>query len=131
MMTGEIKPIVTIVLTIAAVGILSLAAAYFAEISLCPVYNLVGIPCPSCGMTRAWAFALQGRAGEALAYQPMFWVVILLPFLALKRKVINIAALSILVMLIAVWAVRMLCLFPHTEPMTINDNALIFKIFNY
>jgi len=124
------KPFIKILLVLAAVGVLSLTAAYFIGISICPIYNFVGIPCPSCGMSRAWAFTLHGEIGEAHVYHPMFWIVIFLPFLAMKYKHVNAAAVIVLVVFIIVWIARMFFLFPHTEPMTINDRALIFKILN-
>lgn len=36
-----------------------------------------GLPCPGCGMTRAWVFALHGEVSAALAANP--FVVVLLP----------------------------------------------------
>jgi len=33
----------------------------------------LGIPCPGCGMTRAWTAALTLNFGSAFAYHPMFW----------------------------------------------------------
>ncbi len=34
-----------------------------------------GIPCPGCGMSRAWLSALEFRLGDAFGYHPMFWSV--------------------------------------------------------
>lgn len=128
-MTEATKFFIKTLLFLAAVGILSLSAAYFVGVSLCPVYNLFGIPCLSCGMTRAWSSALRGDLAEAIAYHPMFWIVILLPFMARKDNHVNVFAVMILMLLIIVWIVRMIYLFPYTEPMTINDHALVFKVF--
>lgn len=41
----------------------------------CPLRNLTGIPCPGCGMSRAWLALLRLDVGSALAYHPMFWAV--------------------------------------------------------
>ena len=41
----------------------------------CPILALTGIPCPGCGLTRAWLAALQGAVERAFVYHPMFWSV--------------------------------------------------------
>ena len=40
----------------------------------CPVYRIWGIPCPGCGLTRAWMAFLEGRWGEALQRHGLFLV---------------------------------------------------------
>ena len=44
----------------------------------CPWRALTTIPCPTCGMTRAWIAALSLDFRTAFAYHPLFWVVPLL-----------------------------------------------------
>lgn len=39
----------------------------------CPWRNLLGIPCPGCGMTRAWLRVLALDFAGAFAAHPMFW----------------------------------------------------------
>lgn len=41
----------------------------------CVWKTLLGIPCPGCGMTRAWICALRLNFGEAFDMHPMFWSV--------------------------------------------------------
>ena len=41
----------------------------------CPFRNLTGIPCPGCGMSRAWFAALRLDFSGAFRYHPMFWSV--------------------------------------------------------
>ena len=41
----------------------------------CPIRSLTGIPCPGCGMTRAWLAALRLDILGAFRYHPMFWSV--------------------------------------------------------
>ena len=41
----------------------------------CPFRSLTGIPCPGCGMTRAWLAALRLDFLAAFRYHPMFWSV--------------------------------------------------------
>lgn len=38
----------------------------------CPVYRLTGIPCPGCGLTRAWCCFLAGDWKSAVGYHPLF-----------------------------------------------------------
>ena len=46
----------------------------------CVFRSITGIPCISCGMSRAWLAALNLHFAEAFVYHPMFWSV---PILAL------------------------------------------------
>ena len=41
----------------------------------CPWLSLFHIPCPGCGMTRAWVCALRLNFGGAFGMHPMFWSV--------------------------------------------------------
>ena len=49
-------------------------AGYLLGISLCPMVRLTGLPCPGCGMTRAWLSLLLGRPLRALHYHPLVWL---------------------------------------------------------
>ena len=61
---------------------LALAALLLAvRLPLCPFANLLGIPCPGCGMTRATLALLSGEVSTALAFQPLIGLV--LPLAAL------------------------------------------------
>lgn len=41
----------------------------------CPLRRLTGIPCPSCGMSRAWLAALKLDFVTAFSCHPLFWSV--------------------------------------------------------
>ena len=41
----------------------------------CPILFVTGIPCPGCGLTRAWLAALQGAFARAFVFHPMFWAI--------------------------------------------------------
>ncbi len=41
----------------------------------CPIREAIGVPCPGCGMSRAWLAALRFDFAEAFYYHPLFWVV--------------------------------------------------------
>lgn len=101
--------------------------AIFAAIILvgmfkCPLYTYLGVPCPSCGMTRAWRLALGGHFADALQMHPLFWMppLLLLPFFRRRGVVI-----LMIILLLAVYAVRMVVMFPGAEPMNYNYDSLI------
>lgn len=41
----------------------------------CPIRELTGIPCPGCGMGRAWLAVLRFDFSGAFRYHPLFWAV--------------------------------------------------------
>ena len=43
--------------------------------SLCPFYNLTGLPCPGCGLTRAFVCLGHGQWRESLHWHPLGWLV--------------------------------------------------------
>lgn len=41
----------------------------------CPIRYVTGIPCPGCGLSRAYIALLHLNFREAFSYHPMFWAV--------------------------------------------------------
>jgi len=41
---------------------------------VCPFRLVTGLPCPGCGMTRAWVFVTHGRLGDAMSANPFVLV---------------------------------------------------------
>ncbi|MBP1588568.1 MAG: DUF2752 domain-containing protein [Kiritimatiellae bacterium] len=82
-----------IILCVAATGILAMAAHFFG-LTLCPLKRLTGIPCPSCGTTRACLLLLGGHPRAAFAMQPFALVAI--PLLLLVAFVPRARALGAL-----------------------------------
>ena len=52
-----------------------------AGIPVCLFHSLTGLPCPGCGLTRAFSSLLHGQAAAAFAYHP--FVFLLLPLFAI------------------------------------------------
>ena len=53
----------------------------------CPFYNLTQIPCPCCGVTRAWIAFLRGDIRLALRYHALFPAVPIVPGVWVIRDV--------------------------------------------
>lgn len=120
--------------------------------SPCVLKTIVGLPCPTCGSTRAAMLLFKGRIREALAMHPLIFlslILILLTALSLGRlyaglptlldrasergrRLLRILLLAIAALYGIVYVVRMVRLFPHTEPMTFNGHSvvgLILRLF--
>lgn len=103
-------------LLFAAILALSCLVLYVTGIG-CPFRAFTGIPCPGCGMTRAWLAALRLDFSAAFAYHPLFWVVPIAFALAFVREEvassklkrgIDIAVIVLCVLVVAVWIVRLI-----------------------
>lgn len=90
-------------------------ALYLLDIG-CVFRLLTGIPCPGCGMTRAWLAALRLDFAAAFAYHPLFWAVPIAFVLAFvcdeaaspkARRGINVVLAVLCALVVAVWVVRL------------------------
>ena len=43
----------------------------------CPIYKIFKVPCPCCGVTRAWLCLFRGDIKGAFAYNPLFVLIAL------------------------------------------------------
>ena len=61
----------------------------FAEIFnvVCPLRRVIRRPCPACGITRAWAQALQLNFKEAIYFHPLFWFVPFYVWIIINREI--------------------------------------------
>lgn len=102
---------------LSCIGVLFVAwlALYLLDIG-CVFRLMTGIPCPGCGMTRAWLAALRLDFAAAIAYHPLFWSVPIAFVLAFVREEtttgkvkrgIDIAIAVLCVLVISVWIVRL------------------------
>ncbi|MEI6221687.1 MAG: DUF2752 domain-containing protein [bacterium] len=105
----------------------------------CPLRHFVGIPCPTCGMTRAYRALFRRDVSEAFSMHPLFWLVpILLSIFLLRRynhaakKIIENGFFwgGIITIFVIVWCLRMAFLFPNKAPMDFNNNAVVYKLLN-
>ena len=104
--------------------------------TICLFHGVIGIPSPGCGLTRAHFAFFSGRFADAFRYHPLFWAVSILatdiiythirPKSGSKWRKILIAI--IIIAFVLLFIVRMITLFPHSEPMTINTYSLMGRL---
>lgn len=70
----------------AALGLGVLVLLYARGIVVCPVWLVFGVPCPTCGVTRALLDLAQGDLAGYLHHQPMALFLVVAVFLALHHK---------------------------------------------
>lgn len=70
-------------------GVLAVFFVMAAWIWHCPIRLLFGVPCPGCGTTRACLSVLKLKIAEAFAYQPVFFLNVLLFLYGIHRNIIR------------------------------------------
>ncbi|MCL2415752.1 MAG: DUF2752 domain-containing protein [Defluviitaleaceae bacterium] len=106
-----------------AMGGIALVVSLLTNFSICIFYRTTGVPCPSCGMTRAFRELFIADIAGAFWYHPLFFLVPLLPLLIWEKTPKFLSSVLLGVFLV-VWVVRLVLFFPHTYPMTFNPNSL-------
>jgi hypothetical protein len=104
---------------------------------LCPMALILGMPCPGCGITRAFSYASHGHFLEAFGFHPL-WPLLLAYFVFLwgyqiaeaaqgsppKLPTYRIAGVAIIVLLVF-WVLRLAWFFSHGGLATMaHDNGI-------
>lgn len=124
------KPLVWI-----ALYLLYALIMYILDMQSCIFKLLFGIPCPGCGMTRAFVMLFKFQFSEAFNCNAMFVIVIFagLVLLFRKKKYINRLYkskafwISIMLIVLAYYIIRMIYVYPN-EPMDYYYFNLINKV---
>ena len=131
-MKFQIKKWIPILLVCAAVVLLY----YFIG---CPFRFIFGVPCPGCGVTRAWFSFLSGDLIKAFDYHPLFLLmsVVILLLIVKNGKLFKNAFLNNIFIygfsfsVAAVYVVRMFLFFPNVYPFTYNTNSVLNNIIKF
>lgn len=119
--------------------------------SSCFYLSVFGVPCAGCGTTRAGKLLLEGKILDALRMHPLIFVTIFLfisiPILLLIRwyrlkkgksfpfdltsKTLNAFLIGVTVLYLTVYVIRMILLFPHTEPMIYNQESVLGRVIGF
>lgn len=101
----------------------------------CLIKEVIGLPCPTCGMTRAWVSVLRLDFKEAFWWHPLFPIAILILYLLIDndnpRRWFQILLASTVVLLTVVFIVRLMHSGWDTPPLDINRDAILFKVIKY
>ena len=109
------KKTVLFLSAVALVGAVTAAVSFyqFTVGSGCLLLALTGLPCPTCGMTRATLCLINGRFTEAFGYHPLVWAPYIMVAMGLgciprsrSRRWLVYGIAAILVAFIAVWIIR-------------------------
>jgi hypothetical protein len=107
----------------AALAALGAAVAIVAVGWKCPVLLVAGVPCPTCGVTRAFLLALHGDVVGATRMHPLMWLAVPVTLLFLGAELLgyartrtwggsrriplsNVLMLGTAVLLFALWIAR-------------------------
>lgn len=100
--------------------------------AFCPLVIVTGLPCPGCGITRAFLCVLTGQFVRAWDINPLIYGVILTALYAgiqrylLGQKVKGLRKILcvLAILMIGVYVYRMYRYFPHRPPMSITRGSL-------
>ena len=101
----------------------------------CLIKHTIGFPCPGCGMTRAVGYLISFDFENAFFYHPLVFTLPFLIFIFLYQdtKILGKIAhskifwISVIILFIIVYIIRMILYFPDTEPMDYYNNPYIIK----
>lgn len=97
-------------------SLLVLGLLFYFDTTLCPTAGLLGVPCPSCGLTRATAALIHCQPGQAYALHPAVFMV--WPYLSIagfywlrsggatQRQRVVVLGFAVLVALVLLWGAR-------------------------
>ena len=139
--------------TLTAILIIAIILMFLMELfgSACFYLSIFGVPCAGCGTTRAATLLFNGRVSDALRMHPLIFVTLFLlvaipltaairwvmqkkgrPFpLNLSGRFLNGLLVSVAILYLAVYIVRMIVLFPHTEPMIYHQGSVLGRVISF
>ena len=130
-MNSRLKELFFIIIIIGILFILAVSGLYD-----CPLDFIVGIPCPLCGITRAFISVCRGDFSSAFYYHPlwpviMIWLILFLlhflGFISLPKKLIDAAGWVLVFLLISCYVIRHINGSPVVQ--IHFETSLIYRVF--
>lgn len=112
---------------------------------ICASRILLGIPCPGCGITRAFLLVLRGQLVQATKMHP-YWIVLTCvlifslayryilkeyQFWERKSKQLKMIAILLFVSSIVFYIYRMIVFFPNQQPMVYEYDNVLNNTFSF
>ncbi|MBS6183768.1 MAG: DUF2752 domain-containing protein [Clostridium celatum] len=120
-----------LILVLLGLSIIFLFIKKFAKItgSICLIRGLTGVPCPSCGMSRAIIAFINGDIINAFKFHPLFWLpFILFVLIVFRRKFFKQIIIGAIILTMIVYIFRMAMFFPNIDPMKYNEKSILNQI---
>ncbi|NKF07677.1 DUF2752 domain-containing protein [Clostridium gasigenes] len=105
----------------------------------CIIKKITGVPCPSCGITRSFYYFVNLDFKQSFYYHPLFWLIPIVLIIVIygkkplfRNKKIEVTFYIIITTLIlGVYIIRMVNLFPYISPMDYNKSSYIWRLLNF
>ena len=112
----------------------------FAHIFLgtsCLFASTTGLPCPGCGSGRAFVELIRNNFTASFFYYPMLIpsMIVIVIYAVLwfthdrTPNYTNIMLIGVVIMIIAIYFIRAIIMFPRESPMTYNYKAVLPRLF--
>ena len=103
---------------------------------MCLFKFITGLPCPGCGMTRAYLHLFTGDIKGAFYYHPLFWLVPIVLVIVIWRKnpycqkwrQANSLWFGVLGLVLGVYLVRLGLYFPQQAPLDFDAQAVLPRL---
>lgn len=103
------------------------------DIQFCPLRNILGLPCPTCGLTRSFKLFFTGHFYEAIIMHPLILSIIVLSVafflfryvLFIDYKNLKYLLIFTLIVCFGVYIYRIITVFPDKSPMIYEEKNIL------
>lgn len=107
--------------------------------AFCPLIIFCGIPCPGCGVSRATVYFLTGRWHQAWMMNPMIFPIAIAAayfgwnryLMGRKAAGIKTIIITLVVLLIVVYGVRMYLYYPNRIPCVYTEDNMLERMLSF
>lgn len=111
----------------------------FGNESICVFKVYTGLPCPGCGMTRAFLSLFNGDWHQSFYWHPLWPLVVVAPVLYWRlsmktiknKRVTDYFLFALIFIFVLTFFVRMFLFFPHTAPMDYNQQSWFAQMYHW